>query len=373
MMVRRVRTTVPGLLLVACGWWLAAPDTAGAQGSRVVRGVTRDSATSQPLAGALVEIRSPSFRATDRTDEEGNFRIRGVPSGVYQLSVIRIGFAEVRLSLDVAVRDENLNILMLPAATRLDAFRVRGDISAIYGMVGTLPDLLPLKGARVQVLGANKAVTTDSSGGFFIPVSEPGTYLVRMTREGYQERVFPIEVPRDRAVDGSRMLDPGAGGPPGAEVLYKDLDQRLRLRASANAALVPGAEIRRGGTTIVDGLRASPSFFSKGLRIADSVCLFVNGVPRPGVSPEAFRPEEVESVEVYGLTQGGGASANPAGSSFNTGTVSTGDRSNRLAEQWPRRATCGQIMDRSFTTSRRLPTSGMDTGKAHFMVIWLRK
>jgi hypothetical protein len=371
---RRAPVAAIALLVLAA---LILPSVALAQGNRVVRGVARDSSTGQPLAGALIEIRSSSFRATDRSDEEGNFRIRGVPLGVYQFSAIRIGFAESKMSLDVGVRDENLIVSMVPSTTRLDAFRVRGDISAIYGMVGTLPDLLPLKGARVQVLGADKTVTTDSTGGFFIPVREAGTYMVRMTREGYSERMFPIEVPRNRAVDGSRMLDPGPEGHPGLEVVYKDMDQRLRLKSSTNAALVPGAEVRRSGTNIIDGLRGAQSFISKGLRIADSVCLFVNGVPRPGVSPEAFRPDEVESIEVYGLTLSGGSSPgsvmNQGGSSFNTGTVSTGDRSNKLAEQWPRRASCGQIMDRSFTTSKRLPISGMDTGKAHFMVIWLRK
>ncbi len=335
-----------------------------AQGPQIVRGVVRDSASGQPLAGALVELRSATDRATDRTDEEGNFRIPRVAPGSYELSVLRIGFAEARRRVEVGSRDPAIEVRMRPIPQRLSAFRVRGDISAIYGMVGTLPDLLPLAGARVQVIGADTAIVTDSTGGFFIPVKAAGQYFVRMTHDGYAERFFPIEVPSGRAVDGSRLLDPGVAPPRGLDVLFTDLDHRMRQRAASNAAVVPGAEIRKAGATLIDGLRGSPSFASKGLRIVDSACVFVNGLARPGVSLEAFRPEEIEAVEVYGEA---------AGSSLPGGGVPTGDRSRTLAMSWPARAPCGRVFDRSFLIARPSPLGSSNTGKAFFVVVWLRK
>jgi hypothetical protein len=348
-----------------------ATTSASAQTARIVRGVVTDSASRQPLAGALVDIRSATLRITDRTDEEGNFRIRGIPPGQYQVVVLRIGYGEVRRDIEVAGRDVELRLSMRAIAQRLDVFRVRGDITAIYGMVGTLPDLLPLSGTRVQVLGADKEQVTDSTGGFFIPVKDPGTYMVRMTRDGYAERLFPIEVPRNRATDASRMLDPGVGSAPGLDFVFKELDARLRMRSAATSAFVPGAEIRRGGNNLVDGIRASPSFTSRGLMLADSACVFVNGIPRPGVSLESFFPEEIEAVEVY--AQAGGA-PQPMG-------VASGDRSNVLATGWPPRAKCGKMFRRdgaggsNYRPERasRAEIGTMNSGKAIYIVVWLRK
>lgn len=335
--------------------------TALAQGSRTVRGVTRDSASALALAGALVEVRSPALRTTARTDEEGNFRIQSLPPGRYQLSVLRIGFAELKRDFDLGTRDTSVVLLLTPVSQRLDAFRVRGDISAVYGMVGTLPDLLPLRDVKVQVIGANKTIVTDSTGGFFIPVDDAGQYMVRMTRDGFGERMFPVEVPRGRAVDASRLLDPGTAPPKGLDVLYKDMDTRLRQRASASAALVPGAEIRRRGGTLIDALMGSPSFGEKGLRIGPEVCVLLNGMPRPAVTLEAFQPEDIEAVEVYAWTsdpiQVPGSAVAPSGKD--------GDRSGTLNAQWPRTAPCGQ----NYRSSTR---GGTKVGSAKYIVVWVR-
>jgi hypothetical protein len=363
--------TASAKLVVFVSMVSIASGAAGAQATRIVRGVVTDSASRQPLAGALVEVRSAAVRATDRTDEEGNFRIRGIPAGQYQVAVLRIGYAEVRREIEVAGRDVEIRLSMRAIAQRLDAFHVRGDITAIYGMVGTLPDLLPVAGARVQVLGADKEHVTDSTGGFFIPLKDPGTYIVRMTREGYAERMFPIEVPRNRAADASRMLDPGEAPAKGLDGYYKDLDTRLRTRAASNSAVVTGAEIRRQGRNVPDGLRSSAVFNARGLRLADSACVFVNGIPRPGVSLESIFPEEVEAVELY--AHSGGAPM-PIG-------VPTGDRSNSLALSWPPGASCGQMFRRDGaqgTSKRPEPLSRAEvgdtrTGKAIYVVVWLRK
>jgi hypothetical protein len=364
----RPRTRSPGRLLQVATvlvTLVAGSVVLEAQAPRIVRGVVRDSSTNQPLAGALVDLRSPTLRLTDRTDEEGNFRLRGVTPGSYQLSALRIGYAETRTAVDVGARDLELAISMRPIAQRLDAFRVRGDISAIYGMVGTLPDLLPLGGARVQVIGAQKEITTDSTGGFFIPVSEPGTYMVRMTREGYAERFFPIEVPRGRAVDGSRMLDPGVAPAKGMDVLYVDLDQRLRNRATGSSAIISGAEIRRTGNQLIDAMRNSQTFTARGLRFDSTACLFVNGLPRPGSSIDMFRPEEIESAEVYAY-----------------GGTGTGDRTRSLERAWPSGAPCGPTGYTRMVAAAQgarmgsregNPLGPIQAGIVRYVVIWLRK
>lgn len=348
----RIISRVAALLAALAAGLGSVPATAAGQGARVVHGVTRDSASGLPLAGALVDLRGATLRRTDRSDEEGNFRIGGVPAGRYSVSVLRIGYAELKTDVEVVDGDVVLSLAMRPIPQSLNAFRVRGDISAIYGIVGTLPDLKPLAGARIQVLGANTEYTTDSTGGFFLPTGTAGTFLVRITREGYAERFFPIDVPRNRAVEASRLLDPGTAPPKGLDVVFKDLDQRLRMRSTSVSAIVPGAEVRKGGGQLIDALRASPSFNAHGLRISDTVCVFVNGVPRPNVTLEAFDLDEIESVEAYGTTFGG-----------------TGDRSRSLELMWPPNAPCGVSQGRTFTRS---PNS-IKVGIVKYVVIWLRK
>ncbi len=355
--------------VVLLGFSLALASLATAQGARTARGVVRDSASGTPLGGALVEFRSSAERRVDRTDEEGGFRIAGLPAGRYQLSVVRIGFREWRGEIEISARDGFLAVAMTAVPQRLDAFRVRGDISAIYGMVGSLPDLLPVTGVRVQVIGANTTQVTDSTGGFFIPVDPPGLYMVRMTREGYAERMLTIDVPRGRAVDASRLLDPGPSPAKGLDGLYKDLDRRIRLRSGSSSALVPGSEIRRAGTSLIDALRASPTFNTRGFRFSDSTCVFVNGMPRPGVTPDAFLPEEIESVEVYGAVAGYIGSVRSPG--FAAGA--TGDKSGSLGDRWPPRAPCGYNSGRRLAPMSTSPTGPMQSGTVKFVVIWLRK
>ncbi|HVZ49340.1 MAG TPA: carboxypeptidase regulatory-like domain-containing protein [Gemmatimonadaceae bacterium] len=295
----RIAALSAGLVTIAFATVTAAPAQAQPAPRRAVRGTVRDSASGQPLAGALVELRNPSDRRTVRTDEAGLFTIRGLSPGRYQLSVLRIGFVELRRDLDLAAADTTLALDMRPIAQRLAGFRVRGDTTAIYGMVASLPDLLPIRGALVQVIGDNASRTTDSTGGFFIPVSHPGDYMVRISRDGYVDRMFPVTVPKDLAVEASRMLDPGPGTPHVMDGLFADADKRLRFRG-VGSAIVPGSEIRKAGGRLSDALPFTRAMSIKGLRLGPGVCLFVNGVHKPLTPIDVYDPAEIESIEVYG-------------------------------------------------------------------------
>jgi hypothetical protein len=331
---------------------LAEPTAGWAQAARAIRGTARDSITGAPLAGALVEVRGGGMRATSRTDEDGAFRVANVEPGQYLVTVIRIGYGERRVDVEVGVRDVVLTVALLAVPRALDAHLVRGDVSAIYGVVAGLPDVRRLAGAHVAVLGTGKTVTTDSVGGFFVDVKDAGRHMVRMTAAGYADRIFTIDVPKGRAAEASRMLDPGRGTIPAMEGVFRDADNRLRQRNVNGSAIVSGAEIRKGGGQLTDALRASPSFNEHGLRIGPTTCVFVDGTPRPGVSLESFRLEEIEAVEAYGQSYGGSA-----------------DRSRTLDNQWPQRALCGENF-RSFT---KAPGGQIEMGIVKYVVIWLRK
>jgi hypothetical protein len=342
-----------GLVLAAV--LVGASASAQAQrGQARVRGQVRDSASREPVAGALVEVRTPADRRTTRTDEEGLFQIGSLDRGdTYRVSVRRVGYAELTLDLPLSARDTSVVFAMRRIAQSLDVYRIRADVNAVYGIVASLPDLLPISGAKVELFGTGKSVTTDTTGAFFIEAKDAGTYLLRMSADGYVDRTFRVDVPRGRALDVSRMLDPGEGTPRSVAVVFKDLDQRLRMRSANNSAIVSGAEIRKAGSNLIDGLMASPSWGARAFRLPSTVCVFVNGLPRPGVTPEAFAPEEIESVEVYAKALSG-----------------TGDRSRSLELAWPPGAPCGPILGRTFRTPGR---SEPQNGVVQYLVIWLRK
>jgi hypothetical protein len=322
---------------LSCLAWSVAT---GQPSARSVRGTTRDAASGQPVAGALVEVRSETFRAATRSDEEGAFRLGAVPAGRYRLSVLRIGFAELVRDLVLAGRDTTVELSLTAVARGLDAVRVTAGVSGIYGVVGTAKGLRPIPGAKVQVIGANKNVATDSTGGFFVAIPKEGIYVVRISREGYADLHFPIEVPKDRAVEASRLLDSTTKAPPrGLEVLWQDFDQRLRWRAMSSA-LVMGAELRRYGGPVTEALQSAPSVVARALRVGDP-CLFVNGIPRPDWPLRALRVEDIESIEVYGPR---------------------GDETGMLARAWPVRGGCGG-------GSRGTVNRGSTVA---FVVVWLR-
>jgi hypothetical protein len=179
-----------------------------------------------------------------------------------------------------------------------------------------------------------------------VDVGKPGVYLVRIRRPGYADEVFSLEIPRDRLVEASRLLDSSSTAPaPGLDGLWDDFDQRVRWRAM-NSALVPGSQVRRYGGSLTDAIQGSAAVVNKGLRIGSEACVFVDGVPRPGLPLDAVRVDDVEAVEVYGTR---------------------GDPTGVLARQWPPGVPC------TATAIHPSRTVGPSPEVARYVVVWLRR
>jgi hypothetical protein len=280
--------------------FLVTPAVALAQVTQAIRGTTRDSTTGQPTAGALVELRGPTFVASVRSDDAGAFRFFSVPAGEYRLTILRIGYSETARTLRLANRDTSLAIALAPLPRRLGTAEIRANVPAIYGTLGGLPNLLPVVGARVQVLGAKADVVSDSTGAFFVEVPKPGMYFVRIVGPGFAEERFPVEVPKDRAIDASRILDPGATQPhPALEHLYRELDRRIGQRGT-NSAVIPGSELRAAASTPFEAIQNARSTVTQGLRLG-TTCLFVNGIQKHSWLLQSINVDDIEMVELYAL------------------------------------------------------------------------
>jgi hypothetical protein len=339
--MRKVRISVGTAATLA----LLLAGGAAAQGTgHVVRGAVRDSSSGQLVNGAIVELAGPSTNATVRTDGQGAFQFAPVQNGRYRVTVRQIGFVEASRDVDVSDRDVTVSIRLRAASQTLDTVRVRAHVTAIYGVVGTTAGLRPVAGASVQIIGAQQQTTTDTAGRFFVPLKKGGSYFVRVRHDGFAQQSVLVDVANDQSLETFVLLDSG-GVATGTDALWDEFDERLRWEGQ-RGALVPGDQITRWGGSTSDAIRGSQAFVRKGLQLGRQVCVFVNGVAKPGWPLDAIPPERIASVELY---------------------TSTGDETNTLFNRWPQTAACGS------TGGVSSPTSRFDRQSLiQYAVIWLK-
>lgn len=130
------------------------------------------------------------------------------------------------------------------------------------------------------------------------------------------------------------------------EMAFGDFHDRLLRRGNASA-IVPRAElVTRGSMGVASALLLAPSFATKSLRMNDYACIFLDGSPRAGMSPNMIDAEDVEAVELY---------------------TATSARTGNLRQRWPKTHPCGE-------TSRGAPPGGRErpSDVVVWMVIWLK-
>jgi Carboxypeptidase regulatory-like domain len=335
---------VPALQLHAQGVQAPTPAT------RVIRGVVRNAADQSVVPSATLDLAGPRFSRRVRSDEAGRFHFGQVPNGSYRLLVLRVGFAPLRQDVQVGESDADVTVVLTSEAESLNAIVTKANVTAIYGGIGAVgpstnaqgeKTMTAVAGATVQVLGARKQVQTDSLGLFFIDVGKPGRFLVRVTSPGLATQLYTVDVPRNKAVDASRLLDSARTEPPnGRAFLWNEMDRRINMR-TMNSALVSGAELRERGGSFIDAVQGTKSMSSKGMRIGAETCVFIDGLPKPNLSLDAMRIEDVEAVELY---------------------AANGDITQLLKSSWPG-APCGQ-------TNRYVPTDNRAIPVAKWVVVW---
>lgn len=125
-----------------------------AQGPAVVSGVVRDE-NNVPVREALIVVDPDSLSLRTRTGSDGSYRIT-VPSGRYEVRVVRIGFKPQSHTITVSGQPVELNIVLQTIAIPLDTVAVRAARPGLYGVVVTRGiSLLPhepraLRGARTN-------------------------------------------------------------------------------------------------------------------------------------------------------------------------------------------------------------------------------
>lgn len=146
--------------------------------------------------------------------------------------------------------------------------------------------------------------TTAGDGRFSLPDLGEGAWSVLVRIDRYQSRIVPAYVPRDGGVEITVVLDSTI-----ADYQRRDDDQLRgiseRLRNAVNPSTLVGTqELLESGMKDVNGaLRFTPATLSRGMVLRDDVtCVYMDGVPRPGMTAKEIPVDDVQAVEVYGAT-----------------------------------------------------------------------
>ena len=144
------------------------------------------------------------------------------------------------------------------------------------------------------------------------------------------------------------------------EMLYREMDSRLTFRGS-NTAFVPREVLSgREKMSLDHALAFAPEVAKKALFITSDVCLFVDGIPRPGAMIRDFVPADLASIELSGAQMSSIARSKQQ-------ALQQADPTGSLRNRWPEKSPCGMPPPPSEQKA------GWAAVKVMFAAIWLRK
>ena len=172
-------------------------------GPKLLVGVVKDTSNFS-IDG--VEITIPSLQKLTYSKGDGSFRFENIPRGTDSVRARKIGYAAQVRSFKVEEQGGVGEFSLLPLARALPTVTTT---AVRRGLSGTIGDTAfrAIGGAEVAVLGKNMFATTDSVGGFFLPVP-PGGYMLSIKRAGYADKVTSVTIPPDSGRRMTAFLSP---------------------------------------------------------------------------------------------------------------------------------------------------------------------
>jgi hypothetical protein len=275
-----------------------------AQGSRTVSGTVRDE-VGRPLPQVLVVVDPDSLSLRARTDAEGRFRITSVPTGRFEVRIVRIGYRPQSRMIAVGEQDVTFEVQLQSVPLPLDTVAVRVARRGLYGTVVTrgialLPhEPRPLNGATVEVVSEPHRTRSAADGSFSLPELGEGAHMLMVTLDRYAIRMIPVTIPADGGITVSIVLDSSY-----AAYQQRD-DMQMRLmgirvrRATSPSTFLSPHELDLDATELRAALRYSPSLLSSGVRVEGYPCIFLNGKYSPEIQITDINPFDVVGIEVY--------------------------------------------------------------------------
>jgi hypothetical protein len=255
--------------------------------------------SAAPVDGAVVTL--ISLRRSVTTDAQGRFRFDAVPAGSYVLEVRRIGFIPLQHHFTLEPgRTVHLELQLVGREILLDPITVEIADAGLRGVVHDR-DYDPIVRAEISPQQILRRYRTRGDGWFFAPDLPAGKHLIRVTADGFEPRLFSVEVPAGEGRVVSIQLRPTTQARSNlAEQDWANAQFRRRWAQRARATMLTQAELGRGWQRVAD----IPQIRNEA---GPNPCVHVDGRPTV-LSLEHFHVDDVEAVEVY-----------PPGSQWNPG------------------------------------------------------
>jgi len=277
-------------------------------------------------------------------DEDGDYRISGLLAGSWTVSVRRLGYRPVAVTIEMPAEGLRRNFALESTVAALDPQLIAARWTGVRGVVGDARRLSPLTGASIRLLGGDAVTGSDSLGNFALPMPGGREVLLRVERSGFDARLVSVRVPIDGYLQIEVPLDTMLREARDLWI-YRDLDQRLKFATPRSAQVSREELVATDATSLGAALSAARSVTSRGIVVNRRACVFVNGTAKPGLPIDAIQANDVEFVEAY-----------PPGS----------DLTRTLALRWPPGAVCG-VPDGTIAASRAGARQF-----AQFISVWLR-
>ncbi|MEP6766086.1 MAG: carboxypeptidase regulatory-like domain-containing protein [Gemmatimonadaceae bacterium] len=258
-------------------------------GARTVFGTVYDSSGGF-VDGATVWIKSPDRRVL--TDANGVFIIRDLKPGKYEINARKIGFFP---QLRTVVVGSDGGVAVFTLVPNAHGIAPRVTTAARAGLSGVVGDTSyrALPGATVRVLATDLQAEVDSDGVFWLPV-KPGSYMVRVTHDGYASQLMSVAVPRDSGSKIALWLSPTTRAASIRETVNAfDLEQRLIRRSPVWNRIVTRDDITRIKFTNMQQLAQYGAVGP----VDDNCLVLINGGPQR-IALFALDPDEIEMLEI---------------------------------------------------------------------------
>ncbi len=275
-----------------------------AQGPTFISGAVREEAGG-PIREALVVVDPDSLSLRTRTGIDGRYRI-AVPSGRFEVRIVRIGFRPQSHNVVVSGIDVELNVVLQSVAIPLDTVAVRVTRAGLHGRVVTrginlLPhEPRPLSGAIIEVINEPYRTTSGADGRFSIPQLGLGSHSLLITLDRFSPRIVPVTIPEEGGLEFTFTIDSMFAR---HHFFMADRVRAIstrQIRARSPSTFVSGHELDPNAKDLMEALKYAPSVLSRGIFFQNQpVCIYVDNIPRGNSRLYDLQPTDIEGIEVY--------------------------------------------------------------------------
>jgi Ca-activated chloride channel family protein len=190
----------------------------GDQKTGMLKGTITDKESGQPVKNAMVAIAGSDLKT--RTNADGSFLIKDIPSGLYEITVTATGYHELHM-IRAEILFNHASILEYalspvkdgdtPKVEAIFGFDLPQELlglGAIKGMIIDKKEGKPIAGAVVYLKGTRIGAQTDSKGEYIIKNIPVNTYTLQINIVRFKSLVIEnVDVIADKTLELNAQLD----------------------------------------------------------------------------------------------------------------------------------------------------------------------